>query len=339
VAQKLLAWFHMGYPLRWFVPRVVYEVTTRTIQERFLLRPSAEARDLILGVLGRGLALYPAVALYAFAFLSNHGHLMISSTDGEQLAQFIGYVNGNIAREMGRLHGWRGPFWGRRCRPIPILDDDALVGRLKYILAQGVKEGLVVRPEAWPGATSTAGLLGERLVGRWVHRDLETRALRRGQPVDPHEFTVYHDVPLTPLPCWQHLERSKQLEHVQSLIEDVVAGARSVHGETVRGCEAVLRDDPHHRPASAARGPAPACHAVSRSLRLAFRAMYRNFVDAFRRAAATAAAYIDPSTTALFPPGSYPRLGRCVPVLPSGTPVPSEPPWVDLKPPRGRPRA
>jgi hypothetical protein len=158
----------MAYPLRWFVPNTVYEFTTRTIQERFLLRPSPLVRRIVLGVLARGLFFYPAVRLYAFAFLSNHWHAMLSSSDGEQLAEFMGYVNGNVSRELGRIHRWRGTLWGRRTRPIPILDDESMIARLRYILAQGVKEGLVERPEEWPGATSTPWLLGEELIGIWT---------------------------------------------------------------------------------------------------------------------------------------------------------------------------
>ena len=112
----------MAHPLRWFIPGIVYEFTSRTIQNRFLLRPGGNTRELILGVVARALTLYPAVSLHAFAFLSNHYHLMASSTNGAQLAAWIGYVNSNVARERGRVHGWRGPFWGRRTRPIPIVE-------------------------------------------------------------------------------------------------------------------------------------------------------------------------------------------------------------------------
>ena len=126
----------MTYPLRWFLPGVLYEITTRTIQERFLLRPGHRSRELIVGVIGRAQELYPAVQLHAFSYMSNHAHLLLSSSDGEQLALFLGFVNGQVARVMGRLHDWRGPFWGRRFRPIPALDAPSMIARLRYVMAQ-----------------------------------------------------------------------------------------------------------------------------------------------------------------------------------------------------------
>jgi hypothetical protein len=43
---------------------------------------------------------------------------------------------------------------------LPVLDDAALVGRLRYLLVHGVKEGLVEKWAEWPGLTCLAQLLG-----------------------------------------------------------------------------------------------------------------------------------------------------------------------------------
>ena len=37
----------------------------------------------------------------------------IHADHAEQLAAFLSFVNGNIAREIGRLHNWRQRFWAR----------------------------------------------------------------------------------------------------------------------------------------------------------------------------------------------------------------------------------
>ena len=58
----------------------VVEVTSRTLHGRFLMRPSAEVNQIILGVLGRAQAKYE-VELYAFVFLSNHAHLLLVPAD------------------------------------------------------------------------------------------------------------------------------------------------------------------------------------------------------------------------------------------------------------------
>jgi hypothetical protein len=55
------------------------------------------------------------------------------------------YLRANLSRKVGRLVDWSGGFWERRYSAEPVLDDEALVGRLRYVLAHGVKEGLVER--------------------------------------------------------------------------------------------------------------------------------------------------------------------------------------------------
>ena len=47
------------------------EVTCRTIHSRFLLRPSPELNDIVIGVLARAQRMHP-IRLCAVAFASNH---------------------------------------------------------------------------------------------------------------------------------------------------------------------------------------------------------------------------------------------------------------------------
>ena len=69
----------------------------------------------------------------------------------------------------------------RRYRLIPITNEpEAQVSRLRYLLANGCKEGLVRKPADWPGASGLLGLLkGVPIVGHWFNRTLEYRARRR----------------------------------------------------------------------------------------------------------------------------------------------------------------
>ncbi|RLB57529.1 MAG: hypothetical protein DRI34_07535, partial [Deltaproteobacteria bacterium] len=131
-------------------PETTFEVTTRTLQGRLLLRPSKKLNSIILGIVGRALAMYP-VKLHLLVVASNHLHLILTTSSTRQLASFMNFVNGNLAREAGRLHGWREKFWSRRYRAIAIEDDAKLRERVKYALSHGCKEGLVLRPGQWPG--------------------------------------------------------------------------------------------------------------------------------------------------------------------------------------------
>lgn len=186
-----------------------FEITTRTVQSRLLMVPTPECRDLILGVIGRALERHPAILLHALVFLSNHYNLLLTTPDAGTMSSFMCFVNSNVAREIGRLVGWREHFWGRRYRPIEILDAFAQEGRLKYLIAQGEKEDLVLRPQDWPGASSILALLdGAKLIGTWHDRTAEfkarKRAKRTGEKVNPRDFETVYEIKLAPLPAWRH---------------------------------------------------------------------------------------------------------------------------------------
>ncbi len=91
----------------------------------------------------------------------------------------MNYVNGNLAREAGRLHDWHDKFWSRRYRAIPILDDTAMVDRLRHVLSHGAKEGLVTRPQEWPGVSSLDAMPYDRpMTGTWRPRRRPQAPLR-----------------------------------------------------------------------------------------------------------------------------------------------------------------
>jgi REP element-mobilizing transposase RayT len=152
----------MGWPLRMFKEEGYYFVTSRCFQGRLLLRPSQEVNEVVGGVLARAVEQSAGtVRLHAFTFLSNHFHLLVWAR-GAALSTFMQYLRANLSRKVGRLVDWSGGFWERRYSAEPVLDDAALVGRLRYVLAHGVKEGLVERSAEWPGLTCLPQLLGRK---------------------------------------------------------------------------------------------------------------------------------------------------------------------------------
>ena len=125
-------------PIRSHRPGQLDEVTSRTQQGHFFLRPSDAVNDMILGCVGRAQELYP-VRLHGFIFMSNHYHVLASADDAKQLSSFVGFVNGNVARKLNALNGWSGRVWQRRFRAIAVHRDDATqLDRLRYMLAHGV---------------------------------------------------------------------------------------------------------------------------------------------------------------------------------------------------------
>jgi REP element-mobilizing transposase RayT len=281
------------------------EVTLRTVHGRFLLCPGRRLNDIVVGVLGRAQRKY-GMTIHALVVLSNHVHLLVTPQSAQQQARFMEYVAGNIAREVGRLHGWREKVWSRRYRSILVShEEEAQVARLAYILGHGVKEGLVERPQQWPGVHCVRALLfGVPLEGTWFDRTGEYEARRRGQRVARDAFATRESVSLTPLPCWAILEPPVYRERVAAIVRRIVAaGRRQRIGRGVLGKRAILCQDPHDRPLHTDRSPAPAVHAVSGEIRRMLRAAYLLFADAFRAAARRLR---QGDRQAQFPPGAFP---------------------------------
>lgn len=278
----------MPRPLRFIPPHALVEVTTRTVHARYLLRPSRELNETVLGILARAAERY-SVKVCAFVFLSNHAHLLLQPADGEQLALFMGYLNGNLAREAGRLHRWRDRFWARRYQAIVVSDEEeAQVRRLRYLLANGCKERLVRRPRDWPGANSVDALLTGRLLrGVWFDRTAEYEARRRGERVGRYTFAEEHELEVSPLPVWQDLAPAERRSRIANLVEEVEREARRMARELgpPLGVRRILRQDPHAVPTNVSRSPAPRFHAVRPDVRRALELAYRNFRLAYRQAA------------------------------------------------------
>ncbi len=161
----------MGRRLRCLLAGRLVEVTCRTIQGRFLLRPSPRVNLTIRGTLGRAQA-QTGLRVVAPVFMSNHYHLLVIPDSEQQLAAFMCFVNTNLSKQLGRLHGWSGPIF-QRYKAIPVSDEEeAQVARLRYLLEHGVKEGLVARPGDWPGVQCVAALTRgpAQLHGIWHER-------------------------------------------------------------------------------------------------------------------------------------------------------------------------
>ena len=292
-----------------FVPDggALVEVTCRTIQGRLLLRPSQQLNDLVLGVLGRAQSRHP-VEIVAFSFLSSHYHLLLRVREAHELALFMTYFNGNLAREVGILTGWRSKVWAGRYHAILISDEEAAkVDRMTYILANGAKENLVSRVEDWPGAHSAHALLtGEPVEGIWHDRTLaRTLRLQRKAP-EPAQVEIRQTVILSQLPCWKHLAPEAYRSRVAGLVRQIEATAaveRAKKGVEPLGTEKILAQDPETRPETLDRSPAPFIHAATRAIRKELREAYGWFVAAYREAAEKLRAG---DRNAAFPPGSFP---------------------------------
>ncbi|HEX4965123.1 MAG TPA: transposase [Thermoanaerobaculia bacterium] len=292
-----------------FVPhaRTLISITCRTVQGRFLLRPGPLLNDIVLGILGRAQRRYETT-ISAFSVLSSHVHLLLVVDSAKEASDFMRYTKSKLAREVNRLTGWRGPVFDRRYEMTVVTDEEAAqIERLRYVLSQSVKEGLVERVSQWPGVHCAGALIdGTPLVGHWFDRTLEFAARLRGEDFGRMRYATLETVTLSSIPCWAHLSpevyRARIAEMVKS-IEAEAARTREHTGASVLGAEIILSRDPQHRPASLARSPAPRVHAATKAARKAFYEIYAAFVSAFREASEKLRSG---DRNAPFPMGSFP---------------------------------
>jgi REP element-mobilizing transposase RayT len=273
----------MGYPIRRFDPQTLYFITNRTFQARLFMTPTKAVRDTVGGCLGKALSHY-AIDLFGFVFLSNHYHLIVRATRG-QMAQFMNHLNTNLAKKVGKQIGWSGKFWQRRYTATPILDNEALLQRMSYILQHGVKEGLVERSVSWPGLHCIDSLLDSKPKAYpWVNETqlcLDSRKKEGPKPKD--EYIEWMPVPLTTLPCWDGLEPQELKKTAQGLLDPAEQEALDKRNHSkCMGATKVSKQDPLSRPTTSKRSPQPLCHTTSTHLRQEFKAFYRTFVENFK---------------------------------------------------------
>ena len=274
----------MPRPVRMLNALEIFFVTVRCFQGRYLLRPSPETNEVLGGVLSRAVRLH-GVELFSFSVISSHIHLVVRAPRGN-LPRFMQYLLTNVSKKVGRLVEWSGNFWERRYSAEPILDETALLERVRYVLSHGVKEGLVRRCRDWPGLSSLPLMLdGQSRSFRWFNWTRRTsgnsRRVRRrlldSRWAEPEELR------LTPLP-------NGALQNRQALRRFLRRTVRAIEEQgsrqylTVLGRLEVLKQRPHTKPPSCKRTPRPLCHTSIPELLEAFREHYRRFVEAFRQA-------------------------------------------------------
>ncbi|MCW5803947.1 MAG: hypothetical protein KIT31_16350 [Deltaproteobacteria bacterium] len=264
-----------------FIPPGLVEVTVQTVGRRFLLRPSGELNAAILATLGRALALNP-VEVHAVAFLSNHWHGLVSVPDGLALCRFVQHVNSNVARAVNRLTGWNGSVFGKPAYIVVGAASEEL--RLRYVLSQGVKEGLVRRCVEWPGVhCARALLLEEVLVGRWIDRRYRRQVQAGGRTPGVDEGVTVYPIEFAPLPMWRTLDAGERVRRVRAMVNDIEAEAGAKHPIVV-GVSRLVARDPLDRPRTSRHRLAPPIHTSDQDERSQFTMEELTFAVAFDEA-------------------------------------------------------
>ncbi len=246
----------MSAPRR-LAPGTVWFVTVRCARAQFRLRPDPARVDAFGRALGRAFEVHPTVRLFGAVQMSNHLHLVLEDGAGV-LDRFMCLFLGPLAKAVNGLDGTSGQVYERRYSAIEILDDESLIDRIAYTVANPIAAGLVERVEDWPGLVLGPGYT-------------EERAFSRGEGGDV-AVTVHSPV-----------SRQRVRARVEGRIEEI---ARVRGRRPVLGAAKVLRQNVFGAPEEPKRSAAPECLAACAQLREAFRKRWREFIDAYRRASA-----------------------------------------------------
>ena len=298
----------MGRDPRIVPPGSLQHVVDVMFQNRFLLRPSPELNTVVAGIIGCAQRRFH-MEICAVAVLSSHLHLLVRPRDAAHLAAFMCFLKTNLSKAVARLHGWHGPIFQGRYRSVTVSNEATdQVEAMRYVLSQGVKEGLVDRVSHWPG----------------VHCG---NAFKRGRSIEGF-WKRPEEIVFSPLPCLRHLSDEAWQNEVTGWIRDIdreAAHHRRETGTRSLGVKKILSAAPDFRPPEVKRSPKRRFHASDPKVRASMRTLWRDLIRAYREAsnrfrsgkASDAVAVIEKG---LFPEGMFPPNLPFVPFSSSGFP-------------------
>ena len=276
--------------------------------------PITAFTDSIVNIIGsclaRGVEKF-GISLYAFVWMSNHGHLLIQAPQ-DNFAEFMAYLNGQIAVNVNRFLGRRHQLWARRYAAAQVLDEAEELERLGYILANPQNAGIANSIKKWPGLSSAPFLLKNQ-EERFLCFD-RTAWYENGRPDDIAPFLSTVKLEHKILPQLAKLDQKKLQRKVRRLIR---ASDKPLSMASENAGSALPETDPWRpirrrfqartviptdRPTSSKRSSQPLCHTMKPSLRERYEEWYQAFRIAY---ADSSRQYKLGNTSVEFPPGSF----------------------------------
>ncbi|MCO5172511.1 MAG: hypothetical protein M9894_39945 [Planctomycetes bacterium] len=137
---------------RRLVPGRTHTATRRTARRCFFLTPSPEVNQVVLYALGVAVNRH-GVDLHAFMAESTHHHTCATDDAPEaRLSDFFESFHSLTARALNAHYGRGENFWCVGSYDnVEVFDKATLEEQLLYLWSNPVKDGLVERPEDWPG--------------------------------------------------------------------------------------------------------------------------------------------------------------------------------------------
>ena len=274
----------MAKLIRWHEKSFIHFVTNRTEHEMFLLLPTQEVNNLILYWLTKAKEIKGLhIKLYAFVFLSNHFHMLLQDPKGE-LAEFMGYFQGNLAKALNKLHHRKGKFWYREYDDLIVDGEDEFWNRYGYIAANPVKAGLVTKPDMWKGVSSVHHLCNNNaVVGTGVNVTKYGNATRHGKRANKKEFVETFSFSLAIPPMLAEMPSESAQKYLTDFIATSGQCARTKRGAyPPLGMNKVLSQKPLDRPHAPSRKPRFKIMSFCKERKKLLQEKYKRFVAAYR---------------------------------------------------------
>lgn len=269
----------MARPLRRFRSGTTWHISTRTLEERFLLSLDPAVVSAIGACLAKAASAY-FVSVHAVVQMGNHLHLVVTLS-APNLHKFMRQFLSQVAYLVNAHLGRTGKVFRERYDANEILDADAMIEKLGYVHANPCNANLVDRAADWPGLTSARAVVtGEAMTFQKVNRTKYQQARHRDSRVRPEDFLESHVLRIEPLPSWANLPPVEQRRLAAETIEQAELAARKQRqaaGKTVMPRSRLRSTNPWDRPSRPKRGRRPLCHTTIPELFFAFREEWWEF--------------------------------------------------------------
>lgn len=143
------------------VPGQMHMISRRCLRRSLLLRPCRLVNRIVSYALAVA-ATRHGIRLHAFAVESDHYHLVLTDPHG-LLPDFERDLDQLVARALNSVYGRGESLWAPGSYSnVELHNREAILRKLVYVMLNPVKDGLVARPEEWPGLISLPEDLGTR---------------------------------------------------------------------------------------------------------------------------------------------------------------------------------
>ena len=239
------------------------------------------------------LALYSTkygIEVHAYVPMSNDYHLVVTDTRGT-LPKFEQDLDSLIARAVNRARGRWESFWDRESySAVTLVEDEDVIAKMAYTLANPVEARLVGHADEWDGATSAGMQFGGR---RWITRP--RKFFSEGMP-------EVVELRLTRPACFAELSDRELMDSLRGLVEGAEAEARK-QGRAM-GMAAVRRQEWWSSPVTTElrRGLTPTIAAKNKWARIEALQRAKAWLIAYREALAV---FVGGVRDVVFPVGTW----------------------------------